>query len=142
MKTQLEKFLSKLPPRPDEGCWEWFGAISNRGYGHFGTPTISAHRFSYEYFIGPIPIGLHVLHRCDNRRCQEPRHLFTGTQSDNNQDMASKGRAPKQLSVVVENEIYSLYKTGSMNQPQLADRYNVVPSTISKIVRRVERYRV
>jgi hypothetical protein len=41
---------------------------------------------------GSIPHGRYVLHRCDNRRCCNPSHLFVGTQQDNMDDMLAKGR--------------------------------------------------
>ncbi len=44
---------------------------------------------------GEIPDGLFVLHRCDNRLCANPEHLFLGTAGDNNRDMWAKGRAAK-----------------------------------------------
>lgn len=51
---------------------------------------------SYEVNVGPIPAGLYVLHRCDNRLCVRPDHLFLGTQGDNIRDMFDKGRQPVQ----------------------------------------------
>ena len=76
------------------GCWQWLGA-THAGYGVFGfnRQMMRAHRVSYELYVGPIPPGLSVLHRCDNPPCTNPDHLFVGTQLDNMRDMCAKGRA-------------------------------------------------
>lgn len=78
----------------ESGCWELQGSILESGYGYmsFQGKSKLAHRASYEAFIGPIPEGLFVLHRCDNRKCINPKHLFLGTHEDNMDDMDSKGR--------------------------------------------------
>lgn len=68
------------------------------GYGHFtctvnGSKSLhTAHRTSYSAFVGEIPQNMLVLHRCDNRLCFNPAHLFLGTQLDNMRDMVGKGR--------------------------------------------------
>ena len=75
------------------GCWNWIKSRGSHGYGDFRRDGHKlAHRWSYATFVGPIPVGLWVLHRCDNHRCVNPEHLFVGDVDDNNKDMVAKGR--------------------------------------------------
>lgn len=74
-------------------CWLWTGSMRS-GYGqieHNGK-TIGAHRAAWIIYVGEIPEGLEVCHRCDNPRCVNPLHLFLGTGKDNQQDCNRKDR--------------------------------------------------
>ena len=91
-----DRILCSIEKDKETGCWNWSGVLTKNGYGrttHKDRP-ISAHRLSYLIFNGEIPAGMCVLHRCDNRRCVNPDHLFLGTHRDNMVDMKSKGRSP------------------------------------------------
>ena len=77
-----------------EGCIEWEGGRTPEGYGRkkIGTKYVLTHRQAWEKLHGPIPVGMCVLHRCDNPPCRNVEHLFLGTRGDNNRDRHQKGR--------------------------------------------------
>lgn len=125
-------------------CWEWIGSVNCKwGYGQFGTKRLRAHRVAWVLTNGEITNNLHVLHKCDNRLCCNPEHLFLGTQQDNIDDKVSKGRQPKGetngghiLTSQQVNEIRQRYMAGGITQYKLADEYGVRQTTISAIITR------
>lgn len=120
-------------------CWLWLAAnIESKGYGliKIGAPSrknILAHRLAWELKYGPVPRGLCVLHKCDNRACVNPSHLFLGTLGDNNRDAANKLRAGKRLTAAKVIAIKKLIKAGELKQAEIAARFGVTQPMISQI---------
>ncbi len=131
-----------------DGCWTWTGCLNAKGYGSVSKGrrlgTMLAHRASYEDFIGAIPDGLCVCHRCDVRSCVNPGHLFLGTQEENIRDMCKKGRhsVPRGERVntakITANDVIdirTLYAFGATSVG-LADAFGLARATICRIIQR------
>jgi hypothetical protein len=77
MLPPLERFLDRLSPEPNTGCWFWLGGLNGEGYGYLRVDGVltPAHLFGYRALIGPVPRGLELDHLCRNKGCVNPRHL-------------------------------------------------------------------
>lgn len=125
------------------GCWEWIAALYPTGYGMFSYKQrpMSAHRASYLMFVGNVPDGLYVLHRCDNRKCIRPSHLFLGTPKDNMDDMTAKGRrysGSKHHAAKINMEIATVIRKrvrGGEKQITVATDLGLAPQLVSQVVR-------
>lgn len=129
LAERYERFVVRKP----DGCWGWTGKVGSTGYPDL-TPG-RGHRTAYELFVGPIPDGLYVLHRCDNPPCTNPSHLMLGTHADNMADAARKGRLGTKLNVEQVRKIRALGAAGA-GHLQLAVRFDVTKDTIRRILRR------
>lgn len=128
------------------GCWEWQGPVRENGYAQIWVrerqKQVKAHRVSWEIHFGPIPEGLWVCHRCDNRRCVRPDHLFLGTRTDNTDDMKNKGRADHgerrhtaKLTEAIVSQIRHRYARGTIARV-LAAEFGVRIDSIYKVIHR------
>jgi hypothetical protein len=125
-------------------CWLWSGCLDTSGYGNIRVrgKVLRCHRVAWELTHGTVPPGLHVLHRCDVRRCLNPAHLFLGTNADNVADKKAKGRVgakrgeEQPSAKLTENDVRSirwLVETGT-SQRAVAGAFEVSKSQVSRIV--------
>ena len=142
-ESTRKRFFAKVQVH-ENGCHMWTAGKFDTGYGAFqvGGRAKGAHRVAVELAYGAIPEGKLICHRCDTPGCVNVEHLFQGTPADNSSDMASKGRAARgvkntnaKMTPAKVREIRALYKTGEFYQKDLALRYDVTQSIISKIIR-------
>lgn len=126
-------------------CLIWTGTVNYGGYGQVSIDGRKRllHRLSWETARGPIPDGLWVLHKCDNRRCVRMSHLFLGTHADNMADCVRKGRQRK--GTVIEcakldddkvRQIRDLYSRGGISHAKLGLAYGVDAKAIANAVNR------
>ena len=156
-----------MMPHMETPCWAWTAYIGLHGYGNFKIRQkfFKAHRASWMIHNGGIPHngsyhGICVCHRCDNRACVNPDHLFLGTQTDNILDMQSKGRGVQlcgdkhvsrlhpellprgeshgraKLTALQVGEIRAIYASGGFAQRKLAAKFGVATTLISSIILR------
>jgi len=154
-----ENFWSKVARGSADECWEWQGAKTSSGYGNLSWhgAHVQAHRLAYALTFGSISLETgfrelgkakryrrFVLHKCDNRSCCNPNHLFLGSMRTNQLDAYRKGRkvqprskhANAKLQPKDVAQIRARYDAGGVPQDQLAKEFGVSQRCISLVVRR------
>lgn len=142
-----KRFWAKVDKTPGQGpngdCWEWIGDRNLGGYGILGFLGITylSHRIIYLLEYGEFLTDLFVCHKCDNRGCVRPSHLFLGTLQDNVRDMVNKKRQAKgnmcgaaKVTEEIINEIKSLYNQGKSSKI-LAKQFNLTSGHIRRIIK-------
>lgn len=139
----LERFSI---PVPEAGCILWTGCLNDFGYGMIRAAgkLWRAHIMAKTLEVGPIPVGLCVLHKCDTRSCINPAHLFIGTRTQNAADRDSKNRVThgeRHWAAKLSREQVIAIRSDPRKQQVIADEYGVTNSLISNIKARKVRGR-
>ena len=149
MKSPEERLLEKRFINKETGCWEWQGYCDPKGYGvlKVGGKSTFVHRLSASVWMGfMLDSKKLVCHSCDNTKCFNPDHLFTGTAKDNAKDAMKKGRmkplypmfgVDNPSAILNEERVKSIrkeYKTTNITIKDLARRHGVSDTTIGDII--------
>lgn len=143
------------------GCMEWNKSSDSHGYGDIRTKKKlhRTHRISFEANNRIVLTSQElVLHKCDNPKCNNPDHLYIGTQLDNVRDMMTRGRSAGQFlkghNIGIENilrgenckaskltddivlEARRLNDNNIMGYRRLARQYGVSDSTMRAVLKR------
>ena len=129
-------FWQRVDKCSESDCWRWLRGHSSSGYGAMkvnGRQT-GAHRIAYELVYGPIPDGKLVCHKCDNRTCCNPSHLFLGSHQDNLIDAGRKRRLPKAKLTAEQAAAIRIRVANGERIADIAREHGVVYKTISQVL--------
>ena len=89
--TDTKRFWSKVDKKGPDECWNWIASITKSGYGKFYlNKSMGSHRAAWILTYGDIPKDKWILHKCDNKRCCNPIHLYIGNGADNTKDRCNR----------------------------------------------------
>ena len=139
----IARFWSYVDIQELFDCWEWQGGCNSDGYGNFrfNGKTRQSHRLSYQFYHGAIPKGKQINHKCNNRKCCNPFHLYAGTKQDNSDDMFRAGRQNKAhgeshgMVKLTEKQVLEIRENkDNLSQAKLGQIYGVRQTNISLII--------
>jgi hypothetical protein len=146
----LEKF-KKNYSIDENGCWNWNGNLNYAGYGRICSkylPEYFAHRLMWILANGPVPENLQICHRCNNRKCINPEHLYAGTAAENGHDRIGKNqkrkisRKRKNTRRIFEGDkekILELFRSGKTKK-EISKIYKLTPGYVGRIIKYSEKY--
>lgn len=145
-KSILSRLFSKSRKMPN-GCIEFTGYKAHTGYGKLRVSGKSefAHRVSWSERFGDIPAGMFVCHKCDNRPCINPEHLFIGTRADNMADMRDKKRRMGIVAVkgeshpgakITERDVFEIRESGERLK-DIAKKYGLTSKYVWAVKNRI-----
>jgi len=141
-----ERFWSKVDKKGEDECWNWLGALDSSNYGQIKVnyERVKSNRLAYKLSCGEIPEGICVLHKCDNPKCCNPKHLFLGCHFTNMVDRHNKGRdatgencGNSVLTKEKVMEIRQMYKTGKYTHRGLGKIFGTCKSNIYAVVNNI-----
>jgi len=146
--TLSNRFWKHVDIGEIDDCWDWKHKIRANGYGRFNVTGkdkkgFNASRLAYmlHHDIDHLEHDIFVCHKCDNRLCCNPNHLFLGTNKENMQDMRNKGRSARgerngQAKLTDEQilSIRELWETGNYTQRKIGEMLSIAQSTVHGIV--------
>lgn len=138
-----ERFYAKSIRQGDCLIWQGKSRVGPYGSVGYNWKHWLAHRLSYFFARGELPDDKVVRHSCDTPLCIEPSHLLLGTHADNVADKVSRNRQHqkethplRKISAADVEQIRAEYAKGGVMQKELADRFGISPTQVSRIVRR------
>jgi hypothetical protein len=138
--------MARCIPEPNSGCLLWEGHVVQQKPGkrqlygaiRLNGKMVKTHRVAWQAVHGPIPVGVHILHRCDVGLCCNPDHLFAGDNESNIADKIAKDRAGKSLTLEKAREIHKMRANGASTN-EIAERFGVKTNTITRILAGIRR---
>lgn len=102
--ADVNRFLDKitLAPGPMGACWIWTAHKDKKGYGQFWFDGVAwwSHRWAFALWVGDIPDGQTINHKCRNPSCVRPDHLETMSRVDN----TNLGNHDRRVDAGIESE--------------------------------------
>ena len=103
-----------------------------------------AHRYAWIQQRGDIPLGLKVLHSCDNPKCVNINHLSLGTHDENMRQMAERKRTRQQQGILnftaklTEDDVIEIrtLRPFGFTFIELAKKFGVSPQLIHFVISR------
>jgi hypothetical protein len=145
--STVDRFFARVAPEPNCGCWLWTGACTGSDKGRYGNlygvimhdgHAVAAHRWSYNQFVGQIPDGHIIRHKCDVSICVNPDHLTTGTYQQNSRDREDRNRRRIQKgedapwSALTEADVIEIRNLAAVGvtDKELAARFGIAQGSI------------